>query len=220
MRKRRRIRARATPARRPTAHPAASCTSPRKSRERSRPAAVSDGAYGWCGGAIHTISRRCDCNRTSAGSVSRISPMPSRSSRSSVSAACGQPRPGSTASSAAKPDGTAPAPARRRRRARWRDAKAARRGRWRASHDIDTNHCGGQYARRSRRARIVLDLLHEQRSMQDARSPSAGASPTTSTPPLPGDRARRAFATQVWMTQETYRRKRPTGDEAACECRR
>ncbi len=43
----------------------------------------------------------------SAGSVSRISPMPSRASRISVSAPAGQPRPGSTASSSGKPEGIA-----------------------------------------------------------------------------------------------------------------
>ena len=50
------------------------------SRARSSPAAASAGAYGRCGGAIQTTSRRPACRRASAGSVSRISPMPSRAS--------------------------------------------------------------------------------------------------------------------------------------------
>ena len=70
-------------------------------RARSMPAAASAGAYGRYGGAIHTTSRPAACTCASAGSVSRNSPMPSRSSRNSVSAPCGQPRPGSAASSAA-----------------------------------------------------------------------------------------------------------------------
>ena len=78
-----------------------------RSRPRSSPAAISAGAYGTCGGAIQATSRPCACNRASAGSTRRISPMPSRSSTISVSAPPGQPRPGSMASSAGKPDGSA-----------------------------------------------------------------------------------------------------------------
>ena len=73
---------------------------------RSMPAAASAGAYGRCGGAIHTMVRFCADSAASAHPSMRSSPMPACAGMISVSAAVGQPPPGSSASSAAKPVGT------------------------------------------------------------------------------------------------------------------
>jgi len=73
---------------------------------RSMPAAASAGAYGRWGGAIQTHMRFCADNAASAQPSMRSSPMPSCCGKISVSAAVGQPPPGSSASSALKPVGT------------------------------------------------------------------------------------------------------------------
>ena len=70
---------------------------------KSMPSAASAGAYGRYGGAIHASMRDCFDNAASAAPRMRNSPMPSCRGRISVSADCGQPPPGSSASSAAKP---------------------------------------------------------------------------------------------------------------------
>src|SRR5262245_29994925 len=75
-------------------------------RARSTPQNWNPGAYGSCGGATNTshFSDRESCD--SAGISKRSSPAPDRPTSNSVSAARGQPPPGSCASSSAKPVAT------------------------------------------------------------------------------------------------------------------
>lgn len=68
---------------------------------RSTPAAARAGAYGRCGGASHTTRFPAAESLASAGSTSCSSPIPSCRPRISVSAAVGQPPPGSCRSSSA-----------------------------------------------------------------------------------------------------------------------
>ena len=146
--------------------------------------------------------------------------MPSRSSRSSVSAPCGQPRPGSAASSA----GVARrhrrrAPARRRRRARSRDARAARRARWRVPSRLQAS-AGASGARTPARC-----ADRSRSSRERAKRGRDGARCLRAPDHFDTTAARRSSAPSLLAGQdtaapETCRRTRPTGNAGACACRR
>lgn len=86
--------------------PAAGVTTAR--RVKSIPAAAQAGAWGGCGGATSKLqppSWEFPQTVRKAGNSSETSPRPTPSTSTSVSAPHGQPPPGNSASSAAKPDG-------------------------------------------------------------------------------------------------------------------
>ena len=96
------------------------------SRARSIPDDVQAGACSACGGATSSDHFSWPERRVSAGIMSEHSPMPTRSDRTSVSVPRGQPPPGSSASSAAKP---LPTPGWSRWPGRWRATRRVGRER-------------------------------------------------------------------------------------------